>query len=42
MAITGQVGTDRLHIPVVNTMMAKGILPMDDKYKMCIRDSPTG
>ena len=22
---------DRLHIPVVNTMMAKGIIPMDDK-----------
>ena len=34
MAITGQVGTDRLHIPVVNTMMAKGILPMDDKYSL--------
>ena len=25
VAITGQVGTDRMHIPVVNTMMAKGI-----------------
>ena len=34
VAITGQVGTDRLHIPVVNTMMAKGILPMDDKYSL--------
>ena len=30
VAITGQVGTDRMHIPVVNTMMAKGIIPMDD------------
>ena len=34
VAITGQVGTDRLHIPVVNTMMAKGIIPMDDKYSL--------
>ena len=34
VAITGQVGTDRLHIPVVNTMMAKGISPMDDKYSL--------
>ena len=34
VAITGQVGTDRMHIPVVNTMMAKGILPMDDKYSL--------
>ena len=34
VAITGQVGTDRLHIPVVNTMMAKGILPMNDKYSL--------
>ena len=25
---------DRLHIPVVNTMMAKGIIPMDDKYSL--------
>lgn len=24
----------RLHIPVVNTMMAKGIIPMDDKYSL--------
>ena len=34
VAITGQVGTDRMHIPVVNTMMAKGIIPMDDKYSL--------
>ena len=34
VAITGQVGTDRLYIPVVNTMMAKGIIPMDDKYSL--------
>ena len=34
VAITGQVGTDRLHIPVVNTMMAKGIISMDDKYSL--------
>ena len=34
VAINGQVGTDRLHIPVVNTMMAKGIIPMDDKYSL--------
>ena len=27
-------GHDRLHIPVVNTMMAKGIIPMDDKYSL--------
>ena len=25
---------DRLHIPVVNTMMAKGVVPMDDKYSL--------
>ena len=25
---------DELKIPVVNTMMAKGILPMDDKYSL--------
>ena len=25
---------DRLHIPAVNTMMAKGIIPMDDKYSL--------
>ena len=25
---------DRLHIPVVNTMMAKGIIPKDDKYSL--------
>ena len=34
VAITGQVGTDRMHIPVVNAMMAKGIIPMDDKYSL--------
>jgi len=34
VAITGQVGTDRLYIPVVNTMMAKGIISMDDKYSL--------
>ena len=34
VAITGQVGTDRMHITVVNTMMAKGIIPMDDKYSL--------
>ena len=34
VAITGQVGTDRMHITVVNTMMAKGILPMDAKYSL--------
>ena len=27
-------GTDRMHIPVVNAMMAKGIIPMDDKYSL--------
>lgn len=25
---------DRLHIPVVNTMMAKGVVPMDDPYSL--------
>ena len=40
VAITGQVGTDRLHIPVVNTMMAKGIIPMDDKYSLWIIGIP--
>lgn len=25
---------ERLHIPVVNTMMAKGIIPMDNKYSL--------
>ena len=25
---------DRLHIPVVNTMMAKGIVPKDDRYSL--------
>ena len=37
VAITGQVGTEfatKLKIPVINTMMAKGILPMDDKYSL--------
>ena len=42
VAITGQVGTDRLHIPVVNTMMAKGIIPMDDKYSLCHLDAIAG
>ena len=39
-AAAGTELADRLHIPVVNTMMAKGIIPLDDKYKMCIRDRP--
>ena len=34
VALTDQEGNDRLHIPVVNTMMAKGIIPMDDKYSL--------
>lgn len=25
---------DRLHIPVVNTMMAKGVVPKDDRYSL--------
>ena len=35
VAITGQVGTDRMQLTSHQyTMMAKGIIPMDDKYSL--------